>query len=183
MTDKNKEKNKISKDYFNDFLSFLPVAICFVNSEGYILNVNEKAEKILDYKKHELIDSEMNKIFKKKDVESILSRDIRAEEIEVKSKEGEKPVSLFSGKRVGDDKSHIFVALSDLSRAKKIEKEVEEKVKELERFNRLATGRELRMVELKRDKKKLKQEVEEMEDKLKKIEEKKDKENDEQREK
>lgn len=165
------DKEKFLEKYTEDFLEFLPLAICILDSEGYIVKVNQKMEELLDYKKHQLVDEKLDKIFNEQDIKKILSGGVREEEVEVKGKEETIPVNLFADKKIGD-KEMFFVALSDLSRAKEIEKEMEEKVKELERFNRLATGRELRMVELKRDKKKLKGKIEKLEKKIEKLKEK-----------
>ncbi len=167
------EEKEINREYFDKFLSFLPIAVCFVDSEGYILKINEKMEKLTGYKSHELVDDRLEKLFKG-DAERILNKELKDEEIKVNGKNEEIPVTVFTEKNIGEKGLDIFIALSDLSRAKKIEKEMEEKVKELERFNRLATGRELRMVELKRDKKKLKEKVDELKEKLKKEEGKND---------
>ncbi len=159
---------KNNKDYFEEFLSFLPLAVCFVDSEGYILEINEKMEKLLGYKSHELIDDKLTKLFGE-GAEEILLKEVKDKEMKAKSKDGEKPVIVFSEKRVAEEGPSVFIAISDLSRAKKIEKQMEEKVKELERFNRLATGRELRMVELKRDKKKLKKKIEKKNETIKEL--------------
>ncbi|MGM0439024.1 MAG: PAS domain S-box protein [Patescibacteria group bacterium] len=164
------ECEKITKEYFEDFLAFLPVAVCFVDSEGYILKVNKKMEKLLGYKSHELIDDRLNKLFGD-NAKEILNKELKDEEIVAQGKNKEVSVNIFSEKRVGKEKTCIFIALFDLSRAKEIEKKMEEKVKELERFNRLATGRELRMVELKRDKKKLREEKQELKEEVEKLEE------------
>lgn len=160
------KKNK--KDYFDEFLSFLPLAVCFVDSEGYILEINEKMEKLLGYKSHELIDSKLNKLFGD-DAEEILLKEVKDKELEVEGKGKKMPVIVFSEKRVAENGPSVFIAVSNLNRAKKIEKQMEEKVKELERFNRLATGRELRMVELKRDKKKLKKKIEKKNETIKEL--------------
>ena len=153
------------ENYFDEFLSFLPLAVCFVDSEGYILKVNEQMEKILGYKSHELIDDNLEKLFGE-DADEVLLKEVKDKEMKVQGKDEEIPVIVFSEKRVSGEGPSVFIAISDLTRAKKIEKEMEEKVKELERFNRLATGRELRMVELKRDKKKLKKRIKKLEEKL-----------------
>ncbi len=168
---------KISKNYFTDFLNFLPMAVCFIDENGYIIDANNELESLIGYKKHELVDSKLNKIFSDDDAGRIMNQEFGGEEFLLKGKETNVPVNLFSKKREGGKDG--FIALSDLSKAKEIEREVEEKVKELERFNRLATGRELRMVELKREKSKLEEEnqrlkgrIIQLEDELNKTEEK-----------
>lgn len=163
------DQNNLTEDFFDDFLSFLPIAICFVDSEGYVLKINEKLEKLSGYKKHELIDDKLSKLLGDKAGE-VLTKELKDQEMSVSGKEGEFPVTIFSEKRIEEDGAKIFVAFSDLTRAKKIEREMEEKVKELERFNRLATGRELRMVELKRDKKRLKEKIKRLETEKKELE-------------
>ena len=65
------------KEFLKEFLSFLPLAVCFANSEGYILEVNERMEKLLNYKRHELVDDNLEKIFPKEEVEKILRKDFR----------------------------------------------------------------------------------------------------------
>lgn len=162
------DENNLTEDFFDDFLSFLPIAVCFVDSQGYILNINEKLEKLSGYKKHELIDDKLNKLLGA-EAGKVLTKEIKDEEMEITGKEKKFPVTIFSEKRVEEEGAKIFIAFSDLTRAKKIEREMEEKVQELERFNRLATGRELRMVELKRDKKRLKEKIERLEEEKEKL--------------
>ncbi len=156
------DQERPTEEFFDDFLSFLPIAICFVDSEGYILKINEKMEKISGYKKHELIDNKISKLLGS-EASEVLIKEVKDEEMKVNGKEDDFPVTVFTEKRIEESGVKIFIAFSDLTRAKKIEREMEEKVKELERFNRLATGRELRMVELKRDKKRLKKKIERLE--------------------
>ncbi len=155
-------ENQLSKEFFEEFLNFIPVSIILVDEEDYIFGVNKGLEKLSGYKRHELVDDKIEKIFTEKDIEK-LRREVSREEIALMGKEKKVKVEAFSEKFSGG----IFIALSDLDRAKQMEKEMEEKVKELERFNRLATGRELRMVELKRDKKKLEERNDSLETKLK----------------
>jgi len=53
-----------------------------------------------------------------------------------------------------------FFALVDLTEIKEKEKELREKVEELETFNKLAVGRELKMIKLKEEIKELKNQLE-----------------------
>lgn len=159
------EINNFLKNNLKNFLDFLPIGICFLDSKGYIVKVNKKMEKLLDYKKHELVDEKLVKIFEEESIKKILAGEMKNEEAKIKGKENQFLVNIFTKKI----ENVIYIACNDLSRAKKIEEEMEEKVKELERFNRLATGRELRMVELKREKKKIKEKYEKMKDEKEKL--------------
>lgn len=159
---------KLSENYFKDFLNFLPMAVCFVDKKGYMIDVNRQMEMMLGYKRHELVDSKLDKIFSEAETKKILDQDLNGEEFLLKGKKEDIPVNLFRQEREEDQE--IFIAFSNLSQAKKIEQEVEEKVKELERFNRLATGRELRMVELKREKAKLQEENKKLRDEKSQLE-------------
>lgn len=161
-------KENFLKESLEDFLEFLPLAVCLLDSEGYIVKVNKKMEELIDYKKHQLVDEKIDKVFYEESIKKILSGKIQEEEIKVKGRNEVIPASLFTDRNIGGEEI-IFIALKDLSHAKKVEKEVEEKVKELERFNRLATGRELRMVELKRDKKKLEEKIKKLNNKIEKL--------------
>ncbi len=165
MTDKN-----IFEKCSSDFLDFLPIAICFFDSEGIIFEVNKKAEDLLKYKRKELLNQKINKLLSEEDSEEILKSEIDDREFIIKGKEGEFPTKVFSKKDMAGQ-GNVFMAFYDLSKSKEIEKKMKKNMKELERFNRLATGRELRMVELKRENKKLKEEKENFEKKLKKLEE------------
>ena len=83
------------------------------------------------------------------------------------------PVSVSSSIRKDKEGNFIgyFVGITDISELKKFQKGLEEKIKErtkelqkrineLERFHRLTVGRELKMVGLKEEIKKLKEELE-----------------------
>lgn len=157
-------EEQFSKEFFEEFLNFIPLSIVLIDGEDYIFEVNSQTESLSGYKKHELVDDKVEKIFTERDIEK-LRRGATKEEMSIMGKDKKRRVEAFSEKF----DNGMFIALSDLDRAKEMEREMEEKVKELERFNRLATGRELRMVELKRDKKKLEEGNDKLETKLKEI--------------
>ncbi len=50
-----------------------------------------------------------------------------------------------------DDRRHVIVAIDDITQRKAIEHQLLEKIDELQRFNRLTAGRELTMIELKKE--------------------------------
>ncbi len=163
------QNEKFCSHCFKELISFIPIGVCFINSNGLIFEVNKKTEELLGYKKHELVGSSLEKIIQKKDIDKFLKQEIFDEEIIFIGKENQIIISAYSKKVVKEDCSSIFIALCDLSESKQKEVEVQEKIRELERFKRLATGRELKMVELKRENKKTIQENQALREKIKKI--------------
>jgi len=90
----------------------------------------------------------------------------------ISKSEKEIPVSLSASIRKDQEKNIIgyFLALLDISERKKFReeltrqvtektKELQGKIKELEKINRLTVGRELKMIELKKEIKTLKEEL------------------------
>jgi len=72
------------------------------------------------------------------------------------------PVSVSIMLRKGEEGEVVgyFFGVFDLTEIKKKEEELQEKMEELERFNKLAIGRELKMIELKKEIEELKKELE-----------------------
>ena len=68
-------------------------------------------------------------------------------------------VSLLKGE-AGNNPSVLFAVIRDITELKHTEEDMETKLKELEEFNDLAVGRELKMVELKKDIRELKKKLE-----------------------
>ncbi len=163
------ENKKYCSYYFKEFLYFVPVGICFVDEDGLIFEVNKKTEQMLGYKKHELIDNNFDTIVHKEDLNKFLKQEIFEEEVDLIGKEEEVTVSAYSKRVEKEGNFLIFVVFCDVTESKEKEMEVEEKVKELERFNRLATGRELKMVELKRENRKIIEKNKELQEKIKDI--------------
>lgn len=153
--------------YVGEILSLLPLALCFLNLEGVITKVNGKTEELTGFNVEELSGEDLGKIFSQKRKEKILKEERFIGEAKLKRKDGRMPVLIFS-KKSGEE---ILLGFIDLSRVKEgdreeskrrmieSEKKLEEKIRELEQFNRLATGRELKMIELKREKAQLEKEI------------------------
>jgi len=166
--------------YIEEFSTFLPIAVCTVNLVGIIININKAFEDLTGYKSIEIVGKPLITVFlEKKEVEKmadeILKKEfIRGRELTLILKGGKEiPVSVSSSIRKDKEGNFIgyFVGITDISELKKFQKGLEEKIKErtkelqkrineLERFHRLTVGRELKMVGLKEEIKKLKEELE-----------------------
>lgn len=145
---------------------FLPIPACLANPAFNIVNASKALEERSGYKDLEITGENLNELLKNFEEikkELAIKETISGKEAIFLTKEKKEiPVSL-SAKTRKDEKGDItgyFFAFIDLTEIKEKERELKEKVKELERFNRLAVGREIKMVELKKEIQALKKEVE-----------------------
>ena len=168
--------------YTEEFFSFLPLAVCTLSGIGVIINVNKSFETLTEYKATEIVGEPFEIIFvQKKKAEQLLKetedkRKIEFKEFLIQTKEKKKiPVNIFTSVREDKKGKTIgyFASIIDISELKKFQKELEvkveerteelqEKVEELENFQRIAIGRELKMVELKEEMEKLEKELKEI---------------------
>lgn len=139
---------------------FLPIPVCLANPIFNIVNTSRALEETSGYKGIEITGENLKDFLK--NFEEIKKELANKETISGKEAifltKGKKeiPVTL-SAKVRKDERGDItgyFFAFIDMTGMKEKEKELQEKVKELEKFNRLAVGRELKMIELKKEIKK-----------------------------
>jgi PAS domain S-box-containing protein len=136
--------------------------------KGNIIDVNENACKMLGYKREELIganllmlDSEENKRLLPERMNQLLKENSILFEGQHVGKDGRMLPVEISAKVVTREGSGIIQGFArDISDRNKIEEEVRQRIKELEDFYDMAIGRELRMIELKEEIEKLKEELE-----------------------
>lgn len=162
--------------YIREFSAFLPLAVCAVNPLGMIINVNKAAEDLTGYKSFEIVGEHVTSIFlEKKKIEKIeeivKKRAIHGKELALVVKKRKKiPVNVSVSGRRDKAGNYIgyFLAFSDITEIKALQGSLERKVRErtkelqkrvgdLERFHKLTIGRELKMVELKKRIKELKE--------------------------
>lgn len=162
------------ESYIKDLFSFLPLPVCLVSSLGVILDVNPAFEKISGYPNVEIIGRAVEGLFHKEEIE-VLYREtettgfVKAKEIKLVAKDQKEIfVSAATTLRKSEAGEIIgyFIGLFDLTDIKKYEKELQEakkvlevRVRELEKFQRLTVGRELEMIELKKNIEKLKEQI------------------------
>ncbi|TFG35980.1 MAG: PAS domain S-box protein [Nitrospirales bacterium] len=135
--------------------------------KGNIIDVNENACRLLRYKREELIGTNLSMI------DSEVNKRLLPERMNQLLKDNS---ILFDGQHVRKDGSMLPVEISvkvvtregsgiiqgfvrDISDRKKTEEEIRQRIQELEDFYDMAIGRELRMIELKEEIEKLKEEL------------------------
>ena len=155
--------------YIRDFWEFLPIPTCYLNPLNIILDINKAGERLVGYKKIEIVGEKLEKLFgdiqiSKQIEEEILEKEQIAErETKCFTKDREEmPVEVSAMQRKDENGNFIgyFLSIIGLTAFKKIQRQLELKIQDLEKFSRFATGRELKMIELKKEIKKLKKRLE-----------------------
>ena len=128
--------------------------------EGKITYVNDAFVRMFGYSREELIGNEIAFIYLEDQLPK-LEKALKATmdggwigELVGKRKNGELfPIAISSSLIKDDEGNHIahMASHQDISERKRAEEELKKKNKELELFNRLAVGRELKMIELKNE--------------------------------
>jgi len=172
-----KNNSKINQDledlqrYIEELTIFLPLAFCAVNPLDVILGVNQTFQELTGYGEMEMMGRKIEDLFLEKRKINAFKRRIPRENRRIKkemtllTKDKKKIlVSVFALAR-RDEKGDFlgyFLTLFDISETKKFEEELEKKVRErteelrdrieeLEKFDRLTVNRELKMIELKEE--------------------------------
>jgi PAS domain S-box-containing protein len=156
------------ENYIRAFWEFLPMPICYVNPALNILDIGKSLERLLGFSSIELLGDNLKKIFSQpKEIQKI-EKELQEKgfifdrETTLLTKEKKEIPAIFSVMARRDEKGNIvgyFFAFNDLTERKKIEQELKEKIQDLEKFHKMAVGRELKMI-------KLKEEIEELKAKL-----------------
>jgi len=155
------------QEYIEGFWDFLPIPVCEVNTPFNIINFGRKFSEFFGYPKEEIIGQNLEMFFRSKKTFDGLKKkvlkegEVSQEEVIVLNKKGEEiPVSLSAKARVLEKEIiSCFFGFVDLRQVKEKERELEEKIEELERFQKLAVGRELKMIALKEEIKELKEKL------------------------
>jgi len=175
LSDLQGELNKLI-DYINSFFDFLPIPVCDLSSTFHIIQINKSVERLTGFDALEIVGEHVEKLFPEKEkVQNLISllpkkKELDNKELVLIKKNKEKIIiNSFWAARVKEEKVEgFFLAFIDITFLKKVHEEMEKtiklrtqelrnKVEELEKFQKIAIGRELKMIELKEEIRKLKE--------------------------
>ncbi|MDH5681442.1 MAG: PAS domain S-box protein, partial [Spirochaetota bacterium] len=136
--------------------------IILTGLDGVIIDWNRGAERLYGYSKEEVIGKNISILYRKENagaVSSEILNDIKTTgqwtgEVKYITKDNAMGISETIVVPMRDERGNIVATLGvnrDITNRKLIERELQEKVQELEDFNRVAVGRELRMIEIKKE--------------------------------
>jgi len=134
-----------SEEKFRFLFENAPDAYFLYDISGIFIDANNAAEELVGYKKEELIAKNM---FDLKLLPADQSPGLTDFNL-IRKDDGHVFVEIKSLIVKMKDKNVVLSIAHDITKHKKTEKEIERKTEELEKFNRLAIGREFRIIELK----------------------------------
>jgi len=157
----------IPADIIKKIIENSPVGIYISDMNGKFVYGNKKAEEIVGYRKEELI----GKSFKESlllDLNGIaralkllalnkLGKETGPDEFELKRKDGTSSTVIIRTKPIEiENRKFVIGMVEDITERKKMEIELKERNEELEKVQRLTVGREIKMVQLKKEIERLK---------------------------
>jgi len=164
-------------EYTKNLWHFLPLALCYLDSNGFILEVNQTFEKTFSWKLSEIFNKPLNFFMSEKEALKVITqalqeKEIINEEMNFLTKKGEKvPVSVYSRARKNNKGNVVglFLALTDIRETKKFQDKLKQKIKEKTK------ELEEKVIELEKTKVVLLNILEDVEEARKKVEEEKNK--------
>lgn len=164
------EELKHSEQMFRHIFNISPDAIFLLTKDGKFVDANLVAINRYGYTIDEFLTMtpvNLAPVRLRGDVLNIVKQafdqELHFEWIHCKKSGEEFPVELHTKPLLIENKPNIFVEARDISERKKAEEEILQRKEELERFEKIVIGRELKMIELK-------ERISELESKLKELE-------------
>ena len=167
ITEQRMAQNAIiaEKERAQQYLDIAGVMFVAIDTQGCVIMANKRAAHVLEYPEEEITGKNWFDHFVlsdncdevKKTFSEIIAGHIKPFEYvenHVKTRTGRKRYIAWHNALLKDSSGNITGTLSsgqDITERKRAEAELREKVDELNRFNRLMVGRELKMVELKEE--------------------------------
>src|SRR4030042_1540312 len=158
---KNNIKTDNSKGTLEAILESVRDGLVILDKTGKIIQVSESLVEIGGYSKEELIGKRLKlmTMFTPKSlaqmmmnfVRTLTGSEIMPYEVEATTKNGNKMFGEISGNPLRSKGKIVGVValIRDITERKKTEQELKEKNEDLEKFNKFAVGRELKIIELK----------------------------------
>jgi PAS domain S-box-containing protein len=150
------EEVRQTKNYLQSILDNSLDLIFTVRKDGTFGYVNPQLEKITGYSKNQFVGKHFMEFIPEHRKEFMLEkwREMNegisgTYETEIIKADGTLMQCLVSHSIV-EGFDEFLVLLKDITERKRVEEELKRRMEELERFNRLAVGRELKMIELKK---------------------------------
>jgi len=147
-----------SEARFRETFEKSPVGIMILNKSHKVVDVNPKTLELSGYKREDFVNKgipELAKLFKMnvKEIASafkgFLTRKTGSSEWVMVNKNGQKLDIRIIPSLIKED-GKLIILLEDISERKKAKEELAKKMSELERFNKMAVGREMKLIELKK---------------------------------
>jgi PAS domain S-box-containing protein len=167
MTDGIQLRTKAIEKAQNDIseiLESMPDALLTVDENGSIVRVNKRAEDLFKFKRQDLLSMKVEELMPERyrgqhpnNRSMYLDKPVmrtmgQSEDLFALTKSGKEiPVDISLSPIRTDDGTLVLASVRDISSRKEAEKLLSDKMAELEDFNKLAVGRELRMIELKKE--------------------------------
>ena len=165
-----KETLADAKKWLGLLLDDAPDAYFLSDLKGRFIDANKAAEELVGYKKEEVIGKNMLdlKILPKSQIPKVLKRlaqhalgrSVKAEELELIRKDGSRVLIEVTGNILKLKEQMLVLGIvRDITRKKEMERALKTRNVELEKFRKIAIGRELKMIELKEEVKRLKETI------------------------
>ncbi|RLG13994.1 MAG: hypothetical protein DRN66_03100 [Candidatus Nanohalarchaeota archaeon] len=159
-----KEKPKnfclLSYDLLWTIFEKLPAAITVVDSKGFVVAVNEFAQKLYGRTSEEMCGMPVSSIYPKEELEKIRAEKIIKKtlkshyETKILQKNGNLVDIDISILIVKDNKGEVMYSIGiarDITKRKETEEQLKKKVDDLELFKEAVVERELKMIELEKE--------------------------------
>jgi PAS domain S-box-containing protein len=154
----------------------LPTGIYINDMKGVFLYGNRRAEKIVGYKREELVGKNMTEVLLL-DVKGVakalkllalnrLGKETGPDEFKLNRKDGGKSIVIIRTTPVTIGNRKVVIGMvEDITERKELEDKLKERNEELEKIHRFSVGREVKMTKLKREIRDLKARIDELKNK------------------
>jgi PAS domain S-box-containing protein len=157
-----KEIKKLKDDLekFQKIFELAPDPMYLIDIKGSLVDGNKAAEEFIGYKREEFLGKNLLKgLLPPRDVPKVLKlviqgilgkKMIKSVEVALNRKDGSQVQVEISGAPVKFGNQIVLIGIArDITERKRVGNELRDKNEELEKFHKLAVGREVKMIELK----------------------------------